>query len=208
MVKDGRAKDGRKVEIVRAESPMEFFKGQVEEAMEHQRLKASEESAYYLVQLLDAYVRPDRLYRRAEVPPDRALAEVFCTALAADGFRRFALFRLSGDMSLLLSGFFSDSLHRKSVDVDYYIRLGGTAYSTAAVSCDTVTSAQLFEELAANFARFVDVLNEVSGNCSLTDDTNLLRLYERFVRTGSPRCAELLRRHGVDAVPGSMDVVH
>ena len=36
-----------------------------------------------------------------------------------------------GDVSLFVSGFFSDSLRRKLVDVDYYVSIGGVAYQRA-----------------------------------------------------------------------------
>lgn len=195
-------------DLVHAESPMDFFKGLIEEAMSHQQVESSSDSADYLVQLLDSFVRPDHVYARLELEPESTLAEIFCSALTAAGMRRFELLKFSGDMSLLVSGVFSDSLVRKLVDVDYYAKLGGTAYSTVAVSCHSPASAALFEELAAKFIPFVDVLNEVAESCSLSDRSNLLRLYERFLLTGSRRCAEILSRHGVDLMPGAFGEVH
>ena len=65
----------------------------------------------------------------------------------------------------------------------------------------------LFGELAEKFAAFADVLSEVSEECALTDDRNLLRLYERWRQTGSQRSAEMLRARGILVVPSS-DAVH
>jgi len=52
-------------------------------------------------------------------------------------------------------------------------------------------------ELADNFVRFVDVLSEVSERASLGSNADLLRLYERWLRTGSPRSGQLLAERGV-----------
>lgn len=189
--------------LIRTETPGELFRELVVEAMDHQRVRSSSGSAEYLVQVLDDFVRPEGLYGRAEVEPDQPLAEIFLAAVSADGMRRFTLLKLSGDVALFLSGMFSDSLKLQPVDVDYYGRLGGCAYATAAGSCHSREGASLFEELAMNFGRFVDVLNEVSEACGLTDGSDLLRLYEKWLRAGSRRSAETLCRMGLPLAPGS-----
>ena len=191
---------------IHTETPEELFKELVVEAMDHQKIRSSPDSADYLVKLLEAFVCPEDLYSHAEVVPDRPLAEIFLAAVSADGMRRFTLLKLSGDLALFLSGVFSDSLKLQPVDVDYYGKLGGCAYSTVAVSCRSREGATLFEELAANFGRFVDVLSEVSESCGLTDGSDLLRLYETWLRTGSRRSETTLRRMGVPLVRGSGEI--
>lgn len=188
-------------EIIRQQTTVELFKELVESAIAHQRLTTSEESVCYLVHLLEAFVRPDRLSAAAGAAADRPLAEILLTATAADGMRRAALLKLTGDTALFVTGFQGDSLARSLVDVDYYIRLGGYAYGTIAEHRSGDPAAALFAELAAHFPRFVDVLCEVSETCALTDTTNILRLYEKWLRTGSPRTAELLRGQGITPVP-------
>lgn len=193
--------------LIHTETPEELFTELVTSAMDHQKVRSSQSSATYLVQLLDGFVRPDDLYSRAEVVPDQPLAEIFLAAVSADGMRRFTLLKLSGDLALFVAGVLSDSLKRQAVDVDYYGKLGGCAYSTVAGSCHSPEGATLFEELAANFDRFVDVLSEVSEACGLTDGSDVLRLYEKWLRTGSQRSASTLRRMGVPLVRGS-DEIH
>lgn len=193
--------------LIHTETPEELFTELVTSAMDRQKVRSSPDSADYLVQLLDTFVRPADLYSRAEIVPDQPLAEIFLAAVSADGMRRFALLKLSGDLALFVAGMLSDSLKRQAVDVDYYGKLGGCAYSTVAVSCHSPESATLFEELAANFGRFVDVLAEVSETCGLTDGSDVLRLYEKWLRSGSQRDASTLRRMGVPLVRGS-DEIH
>lgn len=183
--------------------PMEFFKEAVDDAISRQQVTSSAETACYLTQLLDRFVRPGTLYSEAGVAPDQPLAVVFCQALRSEGRQRFLRLKLTGDVALFVSGFFASS--RKLVSADYYGRLGGQAYTT--LSHEHHFLNELFAELAVKFARFADVLSEVSAQWLLTDDRDLLRLYERWLQTGSERSARLLREQGVSIVPSS-DAVH
>ena len=182
---------------IHTETPAELFQELVTQAVDHQQLEPSNDSVRYLVDLLGGFVHPEGLFHNAEVAPDRPLAELFCTAASSDGMRRFSLLKLSGDVALFLSGFLSDSLKGAMVDVDYYSSLGGCAYQTAANECVSKQGAPLFAELAEGFVDFSDVLSEVSENCGLTDGNDALRLYERWSRSGSRRCAEALGEMGV-----------
>jgi hypothetical protein len=55
----------------------------------------------------------------------------------------------------------------------------------------------VFAELADKFVDFVDVLSEVSERSSCASNTDLLRLYERWLKTGSPHSGQLLVERGV-----------
>ena len=182
---------------IHTETPAELFNNLVAQAVDHQNLEPSRASVRYLVKLLDGFVYPERLYHHAEVVLERPLAELFCTAVASDGMRRFSLLKLSGDIALFISGFFSDSLKGGAVDIDYYSRLGGCAYAMAAGSCVSREVAPLFAELAASFGAFTDVLSEVSERCVLTESNDALWLCEKWSRSGSRRCAETLNQMGV-----------
>ncbi|MND03270.1 hypothetical protein D3C83_230140 [compost metagenome] len=46
----------------------------------------------------------------------------------------------------------------------------------------------------------MDILSEVSEKASVRKDTDLLRLYELWVKTGSRRAAELLASEGIQPV--------
>ena len=56
---------------IHTDTPEELFKELVVEAMDHQKIRSSPDSADYLVKLLDAFVCPEDLYSHAEVVPDR-----------------------------------------------------------------------------------------------------------------------------------------
>jgi hypothetical protein len=115
---------------------------------------------------------------------------------------RTRLLQKLGDTALFIAGVFSDSLKTKLVDVDYYIAMGGSAYSSLSDAMRgyraVSRAAFLFEELTQKFTDFVDVLNEVSQRSNLSSDADVLRLYEVWIRTGSKRARTRLRSLGIE----------
>jgi hypothetical protein len=176
--------------VFRRESPIEFFRELVEDAMHNQRVSARELTSFYVVNLLTGFIH-------ADAPGgDEPLCTRLVTAMQAAGSAQRDGLRSVGDQSLFISGFFSDSLTRSLVDVDYYIQLGEHAYrSLAARGGDTL--GDVFDELSAKFADFVDVLGEVSERTSLSSNADMLRLYEKWLRTGSRRSGDLLASRGI-----------
>jgi hypothetical protein len=176
--------------LFRNESPVEYFKELVESAMTHQGMSAREMTSFYLVNLLAGYIHLNP--EDAEEPLGIRLAKALQSGgqTQRDGLRRV------GDMSLFISGYFGDSLNRTLIDVDYYISVGERAYGSLARQGDD-TFADVFDELSEKFAGFVDVLCEVSERTSLTSNTDLLRLYERWLKTRSRHRGELLVRQGI-----------
>jgi hypothetical protein len=181
-------------EIVHHETPMEYFKDLVEGALERQRVPSSEHTTFYLVSLLAGFVCPDRADGRPL--PDEPLAVRLARALQTGGVQQREGLRRVGDASLFISGFFADSLARKLVDVDYYIALGGYAYGSLGRR-DEDACADIFTELAEKFVSYVDVVAEVRDRGSMNTNTDLLRLYEKWLRTGSRRNGELLVERGI-----------
>jgi hypothetical protein len=177
--------------MFRRESAVEYFKELVDSALAHQGIVANELTSFYVVHLLAGF-----LERRADERPDEPLGVRLARALESGGFHQRASLKQIGDVSLFVSGFFSDSLRRKLVDVDYYASIGGVAYN--ALSRDeTDTFSPAFAELADKFIGFVDVLAEVSERSACASNMDLLRLYERWLKTGSRRSGQLLVERGV-----------
>jgi len=176
----------------RSESPAQYFRELVESAMQHQHLTAGELTSFYLVNLLAGSIHIDRAPGADGEPLGVRLAK----ALQAAGTRQRDGLRQVGDQSLFISGFFADSLNRSLVDVDYYIRLGARAYGSLARQGDD-RFGEVFDELAGKFTAFVDVLGEVSERTALSSNSDLLRLYEKWVRTRSRRSGDLLTSRGI-----------
>jgi hypothetical protein len=183
--------------LVRNESPTEYFRELVESAMHNQRVSAQELTSFYVVNLLAGFVHLDSSPAAGQDEPlGVRLAQAMQTAGAAqrDGLRKV------GDLSLFISGFFSDSLNRRLVDVDYYIQLGECAYGSLARN-GAAALGDVFDELSEKFTMFVDVLTEVSERTALTSNADILRLYEKWLRTKSRRSGDLLVARGI--VPNS-----
>ncbi len=174
------------------ETSMEYFRGLVLGALERQRVSSSEETTFYLVSLLDGFVRPTAIAGEGD---DRPLAIRLAEALQTGGSAQREGLRRVGDLSLFTSGFFADSFSRAIVDIDYYIALGGYAYGS--LSHDYTRDAAVFGELAEKFSRYVDVLADVCEHTTLSSNTDLLRLYEKWLRTGSRREGERLVARGI-----------
>ncbi len=183
--------------VFRRESAVEYFKELVEGALSHRRLNTQELTAYYVVQLLASFLQRPLTDEGGE---DTPLAVRLARALESGGSKQRTSLKEIGDVALFVSGFFADSLNRKLVDVDYYVSIGGCAYNTLS-RVETDTFSPVFAELSEKFVGFVDVLSEVSERTSCASNADLLRLYEKWLKTGSRRSGQLLVERGV--VPNS-----
>ena len=179
--------------LVRNESPAEYFKELVETAIEHQHIAVHDLTTFYLVNLLTGFVQFDRFSSTGD---DEPLGLRLARALQAGGSRQRDGLREVGDLSLFISGFFADSLTRRLVDVDYYIQLGERAYGSLARRGDPAFG-EVFDELAGKFTACVDVLSEVSERSALASNSDVLRLYEKWMRTRSRRSGDLLVERGI-----------
>jgi len=180
--------------VLREQTPIEFFKGEVESALARQRLPATGLTSYYLVDLLCRFTRPDT---RIPFNDDygEALALRLRRALESAGLEQRARLRNIGDFSLFMSGFYSDSLRRGPVDVDYYVSMGEYAYSALARRDDAFGA--VYAELGHKFVPFMDILTDVSERTGQTSSLDLLRLYERWIRTRSTRTGRQLVEQGI-----------
>lgn len=177
-----------------------FFHELITRVLDQQKLTTQPETEVYLVNLLNQFMSTEKLYvRNSEgMMRDEPLALLVKEALEArEPHAQSALFRHVGDISLYTAGFFQDSLNRKSVDVDYYIDMGGTAYQQAAFRVDEDIMKAVYQELSEKFGAFVDVLAEVSDKTSFRTEKDLLRIYELWVRTRSERAAKALQEAGI-----------
>jgi len=179
----------------------EFFRECVDEALARQRVQATDHTVHYVVNLLTLFSRAEELYEQGEGL--RPLAAMLRDASDAptDEHRDLAMRRL-GDVALFVAGFFPDYFARRSVDVDYYIGMGGSAYAwlaeRARYSARVRAFGQIFAELGEKFGAFVDVIGEVSEQGRAYTPADIMRLYELWVRTGSARARDRLRELGIE----------
>ncbi len=189
--------------IVSGKSAQEFFREMVSETLAQRQVKVRQETEFYLVNLLSEHLRRGGAARPTQDDDAEPLAFILKRALEARREERWRHLKRLGDTSLFVSGFFGDSLARSLVDVDYYIAMGERAYDTLAEEPRGPAGAhELFGELAERFPQFVDLFAEIAELCDLRSNRGLVRLYERFLLTGSQRVAERLRERGVALFSG------
>jgi hypothetical protein len=198
----------------------EFFRDALHDALSHQHVAVEGETEHYVVNVLTLFSDADALYDRHSRGEARQadsrkqlkpLAMMLGEALEAPTSEaRFRGLQRLGDVSLFIAGFFSAGFARKLVDVDYHIAMGGHAYSALAESCPPSrarTMRQVFAELAAKFQPMVDALNEISESAYQHSDQDRLRLYELWVKTGSERSRQLLRKLGLEPAPAARSLL-
>lgn len=183
-----------------------FFQDAVQSALSHQHLKVHHETVLYLINLLQIAIYTEKVFdadsnRQGHKP----LALIYGEALDAPSIRHrdLALKKL-GDISLFVAGVFANSLKRSLVDVDYYIKMGGSAYGYLAdskrVSKQTEAYKIVYLELSTNFINLVDVLAEVCEESHVETCADIMRLYEIWQRTGSQRSLKKLRSVGIEPI--------
>jgi hypothetical protein len=190
--------------LVREETALQFFREQLGKAMEHQRVSTSAFTEYYLVNLLAGCVRAEGLPPGSEPGYDEMpLALLYVRALRSSRLERARLLRAMGDTALFVSGFFADSLSGRLADLGYYRSIGGRAYAHLSQEESLGFGPAVFSELAGRFTEFADLLSEVSESTRLTSNVSILRLYERWIQTGSRRAAKMLALRGIAPIdPG------
>jgi hypothetical protein len=211
---------GGHVAIQPVSSLKEFFRDALHDALSHQHVAVEGETEHYVVNVLTLFSDADALYDRhsndgAQSRDSRSrlkpLAIMLGEALdAPTSEARFRGLQRLGDVSLFIAGFFSAGFARKLVDVDYHIAMGGQAYGALAENLPparTRTLRQVFAELAAKFQPMVDALNEISESSYQHSDQDRLRLYELWLKTGSERSRQLLRKLGVEPAPAARSVL-
>ncbi len=192
--------------LLTVSSLREYFQGALQQALAHQHVAVEDQTEQYVVNLLTIFARSEQLF---EQTPDgvrlRPLVQMLSDALEAPtAVERERQLQRLGDVSLFVAGFFAHGFARKLVDIDYHIAMGGRAYGTLAHGMargPRRVLSRVFGELAAKFQPIVDALGEISDTARRYSETDILRLYELWLKTGSARARGLLRQLGVEPAP-------
>ncbi len=176
----------------------EFFLQEVTEARDELGIELKDSTEYYLVNLLCEYSRTDSI----PAPGEEPLALIYKRAIEAELVHRIQLLKNLGDVALYVSGFFAEFIERSLVDVDYYIAMGGNAYGSLSSLVGRQrhgdTLAEIYLQLGQRFTELVDLLTQIAERSRPTrDDVAILRLYDRWARTGSERIHRMLVERGL-----------
>ncbi len=185
-----------------------YFQEVLSDAIRVRRVEATDAASSYLVGLLCDYAHPSEESGSTFSQP---LTFQLRDALDADGPARFRRLRSLGDHVLYAIGFFRSHIEGRGADRRYVMTVGSTAYREAAVmmrmrgsrrpeSDGAAAPPDVLSELAAKFDRFADVLADVAEgtlSCGPRDERSVVKLYERWLKTGSSRLADELGSHGI-----------
>lgn len=175
-----------------------FFGDALGSALSSNRVEASSGAKEYLIGVLVDFAQCGETASTLKRPVALLLDE----ALSAPPAERFERLKGVGDNSLYVSGFFHEHLSARGVDSSYVARLGSTAYGVAAglIGGGDGGAGDLFSELAARFEGFVRAMREVADTLfagSARDASSLVKVYERWRRTGSEPLGRALVAQGL-----------
>ena len=184
-----------------------FFQELLTAAVSERGTTPTDAAQAYVVALLADYAKPGSLSRDTiERPFTLLLAEALETA----GSERFERLRALGDGALYVRGFFHEFLENRGVALGYVSTVGARAYDGAAAmlrraSSEASSAPDVLGELAERFDAFVELLGSVGDRLLARggSNTDVLRLYERWLRTGSTDIAGVLSGRGLTPLRSS-----
>lgn len=198
--------------LVASASMRDYFRETLTLAMRKRSVRLSETAQAYVVNVCAELSRAENLFAGTEHGERPALVDLLARAQEAEPHEALRIYKHMGDSSLVLTGFFRESVE-DTVGVEYYVSMGGGAYANVAglMRPTAATSSALFAELSDRFRELMELLIAMSMQGDQTkglDDVRVLELVERFERTGDPRALEALRATGIILRPGVDDDDH
>ena len=188
------------IEIVQGVPLMEFFRERIQNAFARKHLAASPMTEFYLTNMLNDFRKADAFFQREEGESrEEALALLLLKAIDANLNTKIRYLKRLGDISLYTAGFFKERVRiKKTVDLHYYIRMGGGAYlNLATILENDNTFSGLYTELAQLFPHLVEVLTFVARKDLGKSNKELIDLYEKWLATGDTSLEELLNQAGI-----------
>lgn len=178
--------------LVKDPDLFQFFLDRVETAVSHQGAAVSANTVYYLTQLLAEQ-------GHAEDTREATFVELRQRAVSAPPPQAVAAWKRIGDQSLLVTGYFRETMSRRRITRAYAEAMGASAYGVLArvLAGPRGGFGEIFGELADRWDTCSNVLAEVRDEAADRSDTDVVRLYEEWLQSGSPRVAERLRELGV-----------
>ena len=139
------------MEVTPTHSAEAFFRDLLLKALNRHTIDVSAHTEVYIVGLLDGYTRA------------RVTDEALCILLLQQTGDHVVRLKEVGDTALFVTGFFPDSFNSP----DYYITLGSSAYSELSNRFARSVLREIYGELAMQFPRFVDLLQDMRQNIHL-----------------------------------------
>ncbi len=191
------------MEVLAAENLFAFFYDRVREIRVAQGAEVQESTEFYLVNLLVTFRRSRSLFAiDGQRVDDRPIAIRLMESIGSSKGDRLRSLKHLGDSLLYVLGFFSESLRRSTVDLDYYQGLGRAAYQDLSIIAGARGNTRrdpMFLELAEKFPACVDILSGVSGTASA--DWTVADLLEQWLVHGNEEAGRRLEAQGCVVEP-------
>jgi hypothetical protein len=176
-----------------------FFYETLRGALASRRVEAPVPTERYLVDLLADLGHDETVLAHSLVA-----LELESQDLDHEG--RLDLLRSLGDRALSISGLFDAHLEHHGLSRGYVTEVGSRAYrcasqlASASARGPSRARAPVFFDLGERFITYADVLDDVREATALGTRDDVLSLYERYTKTGSPALLSKLSERGVLAV--------
>lgn len=176
-----------------------YFTLELKSVLDKHKVPARDASIIYLASLLSRHIESEKFFVVGPdgKPTDTLLTDLYLQYLKAQSEEKKVILQRLGDICLMVSGYFAESIRGKLVDLGFYFGMGGTAYYNLAHLVAETEPKETFDELSVKFESFSNVLGEMSERNGLQSNKDVLRLYERWIVTGSDRLRSLLTDKGI-----------
>ncbi len=174
-----------------------FFHERVSKVIKHRDIQKNEYIEFYLVDLLAQFA-----FTAHEALLTQSLVDLLIQAESSPASEKLKRYRELGDFALFIAGFFNDHLERRGVSRSYAIDMGGNAYANASALAALPGRSdqglpEVFRALAQDFDDYANVLDDVREQTQMRTPQEVVKLYERWLRTESPVLAQRLEQEGV-----------
>lgn len=176
-----------------------FFRERLEAALGRHGVQVSGQTTVYLLNLLVEFGSAPQ----ADGWEGTFVERMASASHAQEPVERLRRFRELGDRSLYTCGFFADHLERRGVARSYVATVGERAYEEAGALARRPwltherARASVYPELAQRFNSVAAAFDDVRECTDLRTPQQIIRLYEKWKRTGSQLIAERLEAEGV-----------
>ena len=174
-----------------------YFRDRLAHCARRLKPPPQEDTCWYIGTVLDRFVRSDQFfaYEQGKLTV-RPLALLYKDALEAPTERdRCLLLQQLGDQSLFLGALFPERFAKRGIRQDYFVGMGGGAYDYLAGNA--LKNRHIFAELAATFARLLDLVARSCSRRQRFSPDDVLALYERWRSTGDTLARRQLEDLGV-----------
>ena len=161
-----------------------------------------EDTLWYAGEVLTKFVETKHLFSASQEGRVPILADIYGEAQnAVSVSEKISRLRTLGDTALFLGAVFPANFQRRGLGKDYFVGMGGGAYSSLATYMPA--QEQLFSELSGFFPRLMRLLADVCEKEFFFDSRDTVALYERWAATGSPELRQQLNSLGISPFDAS-----